>query len=82
MKHPFIKVLLISAQTEDLDHVTHIRADDIRSIHAATEQEKKQRQQINALIGTPGGMYAVAENPATILAKIEQATSDIPTSEE
>lgn len=81
MKPAYIKLNLISGQSETLDHAVYFLAEDCRAIHAPTELDRKQRKEINAVVMTPSGGYAVSENPATILLKLKQATSDLPEEE-
>lgn len=69
----YIKLTTVFHQGKDGDSVLHIQSDAILGIFAATVLDRKHRQEVNAVIYTKFGVFACAENPSVILAKLQES---------
>lgn len=69
----YIRLTCLNPQNKEHDHVFYLHPDEVRQIHAATPQDRSTRKEINSVIWTPQGAYAVTENPSVIIAKLDSS---------
>lgn len=69
----FVSLNTINGASKEHDSVIFVRAEDIRTILAATEVDRRQRKEINSIIITPNGPYGVSQTVAEIVEMCESA---------